>query len=136
MAKKKKIQMVAKQDIIVSPTEPKAMASSGYADTTMLSSYQQVQLKNELAEVLKELFKDEKLLMITDLTSDEIKLVTRIRMIAEMKDINYWNDGLDLFMKLVLSRDRKSRKEILEAIKGYTQSKKFLGKINPANWGK
>lgn len=136
MAKKKKVQMVSKQGVVVLPSEQKAMASSGYADTTMLSSYQQVQLKNEVAEVLKELFRDEKLLMITDLTHDEIKLVTRIRMIAEMKGIEYWNSGLDLFMKLVLSRDRKSRKEILEAIKGYTQSKGFLGKINPANWGK
>ena len=136
MAKKKKVQMVSKQDVVVLPSEQKAMASSGYADTTMLSSYQQVQLKNEVAEVLKELFRDEKILMITDLTPDEIKLVVRIRMIADMKDIKYWNDGLDLFMKLVLSRDRKSRKEILDAIKGFTQSKGFLGKINPANWGK
>ena len=105
-------------------------------DNQMLSSFQQMQVKNELAEVLKELFKDEKLLMITDLSSDEIKLVTRIRMIANMKDIKYWNDGLDLFMKLVLSRDRKSRKEILDAIKSYTQSKSMLQKLNPANWGK
>ena len=102
----------------------------------MLSSFQQMQVKNELAEVLKELFRDEKLLMITDLSSDEIKLVTRIRMIAKMKGIKYWDDGLDLFMKLVLSRDRKSRKEILDAIKGYTQSKNMLQKLNPANWGK
>jgi len=101
-----------------------------------ISSFQQMQMKNELAEVIKELFKDEKLLMITDLTSDEIKLVTRIRMIAEMKDIKHWNKGLDLFMKLVLIRDRKSRKEILDAIKGFTQSKSMLQKMNPANWGK
>jgi len=102
----------------------------------IISPFQQMQVKNELAEVIKELFKDEKLLMITDLTSHEIKLVTRIRMIADMKNIKYWNDGLDLFMKLVLSRDRKSRKEILDAIKGFTQSKSMLQKLNPANWGK
>ncbi len=102
----------------------------------MLSSFQQMQVKNELAEVLKELFRDENLLMITDLSSDEIKLVTRIRMIAKMKDIKYWNEGLDYYMKLVLSRDRKSRKEMLDAIKGYTQSKNMLQKLNPANWGK
>ena len=105
-------------------------------DNKMLSSFQQMQVKNELAEVLKELFRDENLLMITDLSSDEIKLVTRIRMIAKMKDIKYWNEGLDYYMKLVLSRDRKSRKEMLDAIKGYTQSKNMLQKLNPANWGK
>lgn len=102
----------------------------------MLSSFQQMQTKNELAEVIKELFSVEKLLMITDLSSDEIRLVTRIQMIAEMKDIKYWKDGLNLFMKLVLSRDRKSRKEILDAIKDFRQSKSMLQKLNPANWGK
>jgi len=105
-------------------------------DEEGMSSFQQIPTKSELAEVIKELFEKEKLLMITDLSSDEIKLITRIRMIADMKGIKHWNDGLDLFMKLVLSRDRKSRKEILNAIAGFTQQKGMLARLNPANWGK
>ena len=103
-------------------------------DTQVLSALQTMQLKNEVAEVLKELFDETKILMMTDLTSDEIKLVVRIQMIADMKKIKYWTDGLNLFMKLVLSRDRKSRKEILEAIRGYTKSEGFLSRLNPSNW--
>ena len=103
-------------------------------DTNVLSALQTMQLKNEVAEVLKELFNEDKILMMTDLSPDEIKLVVRIRMIADMKKIKYWDKGLELFMKLVLSRDRKSRKEILEAIRGYSQSEGFLSKLNPANW--
>lgn len=122
------------------PKKPKSEIQTYHQETMpsnqMLSSFQQTQMKNELAEVIKELFSEEKLLMITDLSSDEIRLVTRIRMIAEMKDIGYWKDGLDLFMKLVLSRDRKSRKEILDAIKDFKQSRSMLQKLNPANWGK
>ena len=103
-------------------------------DTQVLSALQTMQMKNEVAEVLKELFDEKKILMMTDLTTDEIKLIVRIKMIAEMKNIKYWNDGLELFMKLVLSRDRKSRREILEAIRGYTKSEGFLSRLNPANW--
>lgn len=122
---KQEIQIIPKQEVTIAPTG---------ADAKVLTAFQEMQMKNEVAEVLKELFKDEKILMITDLTADEIKLITRIKMIAEMKDIKYWASGLELYMKLVLSRDRKSRREILEAIRGYTQSQGFLSKLNPANW--
>jgi len=128
MRKKEKQEIQTRtQEISIAPTG---------SDAKVLTAFQEMQMKSEIAEVLKELFKDEKLLMITDLTSDEIKLVVRIRMIADMKNIKYWNDGLDLFMKLVLSRDRKSRKEILEAIRGYSKSEGFLGRLNPANWNR
>ena len=129
MAKKedKQIQTETKQEVTIAPTG---------ADAKVLTAFQEMQMRNEVAEVLKELFRDEKLLMITDLTSDEIKLVVRIKMIAQMKNIKYWTEGLDLFMKLVLSRDRKSRREILDAIRGYTKTEGFLGRLNPANWNR
>lgn len=122
--KNKKEDNTSMQQVIIPQSE----------DTQVLSALQTMQLKNEVAEVLKELFNENKILMMTDLSPDEIKLVVRIRMIADMKKIKYWNDGLNLFMKLVLSRDRKSRKEILEAIRGYTQSQGILSRLNPANW--
>lgn len=103
------------------------------SDRQMLDSFQQLQMKNEMAEVLKELFVEKKINMMTDLTSDEIKIATRIYMLSEMKDIKYWKTGLAYFMKIVLSRDRKSRKEILQAIGGYTKSEGILGRLNPFN---
>jgi hypothetical protein len=106
------------------------------SDAKMLDAFQQLQMKNEMAEVLKELFVKDKINMISDLTSDEIKIATRIYILAEMKDIKYWKNGLTYFMMLVLSRDRKSRKEILQAISGYSKPEGFLNRMNPFNKNK
>ena len=82
--------------------------------------------KNQMAEILKELFDEKKIYMISDLTTDEIRLCTRIYMIADMKDIAIWKTGLITYMKLVLSRKRESRHEIIESIKGLV-GKRNLG---------
>jgi len=103
-------------------------------DSRMLAEFQSTLQRNEVAEVLKELFIDKKICMITDLNMDEIKLATSIYILAEMKNIKYWKDGIDFYMKLVLSKNRKSRKEILEAIRGYTSPSGILSKLNPLNW--
>lgn len=92
------------------------------------------QQKNEIAEVLKELFDQNKIYMISDLSIDEIKLSTRIHMLAEMKNINVWKSGLVFFFQLLLCKNRKSRKEIIEAIKGY-QHQTLFQKMNPFNRG-
>jgi len=92
--------------------------------------------KTDLSEVLKELFNEGKIWMIGDLTKDEIKLMTRIYMIAEMKNINVWKKGLGVYCKLLLSKDRKSRKEIIDAVSmNRTPRSGFLSKLNPRNWG-
>lgn len=72
--------------------------------------------KNQQVEVLKELFDQNKIYLISDLTKDEIKLATRIYMIAEMKNLEKWKEGLKFFVTLLLSRDRHSRRELLKAI--------------------
>lgn len=82
-------------------------------------SFQQIKQPNEMTEILKELFDVSKVSMISELSDDEIKLATRIYVIAEMKNIPAWKSGLDMFLKLKLSNKRKSRKELLEAISGY-----------------
>lgn len=89
------------------------------SDDSVLDAFHNIQSKNEMAEVLKELFDKGKLQMIGDLTKDEIKLATRIYMIAEMKHIEVWKKGLTYYMTLLISKNRKSRREILDAIKGY-----------------
>jgi len=104
-------------------------------ETAMLDSFQQMQNKNEMAEVMKELFDKSKLYMIGDLSKSEIKVATRIYMVAKMKKMTKWIVGLDFFMLLMLSHNRKSRKEILDAIRGYSTNNSFLGKMNPFNRG-
>lgn len=93
--------------------------------------FQEALNRNEIAEVLRELFQEGKIYLITDLSKDEIKLATRIYMLAEMKRIQAWKDGLKFFVTLMLSKDRKSRKELLEAMKGNIGNSGFINKINP-----
>lgn len=95
--------------------------------------FQQAQNRNEIAEILRELFVEDKIFLITDLSKDEIKLATRIYLIAEMKDIKAWKNGLKFYVKLMLSKDRKSRKELLEAMKGNIGQQNFMQKMNPFN---
>jgi hypothetical protein len=93
--------------------------------------FQEASNRNEIAEVLRELFQEGKIYLITDLSKDEIKLCTRIYMLAEMKDLDAWKKGLKFFVTLMLSKDRKSRKELLEAMKGQIGRTAFMDKINP-----
>jgi hypothetical protein len=102
-------------------------------DNELINAFQQLSTKNEMAEVLKELFDENKLYMIGDLSKDEIKLATRIYVIADMKNIEIWKKGLAFYTKLLISKDRKSRREILDAIRGYQQQQSLLGRMNPFN---
>lgn len=83
----------------------------------LLSAFAGTQ-QNQTVEILKELLDASKIDIITDLTAEEVKLCTRIYMIAEIKGLTIWKTGLKYYMKLLLSKNRKSRREILEAIKG------------------
>jgi len=87
--------------------------------TDVATAFQQMSNKNEVAEVLKELFQEGKIHLITELSKDEIRLMTRIYMISELKGFQTWKDGLVMYCKLMLSHKRNSRKEVLEAIGRY-----------------
>ena len=86
---------------------------------------------NDMTAVMKELFDTNKLYMIADMNKDEIKLATRIFAIAHLKGLQSWKNVLRFYITFLISRDRKSRKEILEAIRSYTPPmspfKKFFG---------
>lgn len=97
------------------------------------NAFTQAQNRNEVAEVLKELFDKGKIYLITDLSRDEIKLMTRIYMIAEMKDIDIWKSGLYIYSQLMLSKGRKSRTELIEAIKGTNRERGIFSRLNPFN---
>ena len=91
--------------------------------------FAEMQNKSEIAEVLKELFDVNKIDIIGDLTKDEIRLITRIKMVAELKDVAVWKKGINLYTTLMLSCDRKSRKELIDAVRGYQQPQGFMGKM-------
>lgn len=100
----------------------------------MLKGFSISQQRNEIAEVLRELFDEKKIFMITDISKDEAKLITRIQLVADMKGIEEWKDGTKLLAKLLLSKNRLSRKELLEAMKGQAVRQSLMSKLNPMNW--
>jgi hypothetical protein len=99
-------------------------------------TFNQMQNKNDMAEVLKELFDKGKIYLISDLSRDEIKLCTRIYMIAKLKNMPIWEKGLQFYTRCLLSKDRKSRKEIIDAIRGYPPQQSGLGRLNPFSWNR
>ena len=98
--------------------------------------FQAMSNKNEMADVIKELFDQSKIFMITDLSPDEIRLMTKIYAVATIKDIAIYKESLEIFSQLLLSNKRKSRTELLEAIRGYMSHNSFMQRMNPTNWGK
>jgi hypothetical protein len=107
--------------------------SSNLPDSKILESFKDAINKSEMAEVLKELFDEKKLYMIGDLSRREIQLATKILVISKIKNIGIMKDGVRIFMTLLISKDRRSRKELLEAIRGYSSQMSFLQKVNPFN---
>lgn len=103
-------------------------------DEELIKQFSQTQNKNEIAEVLHELFDKGKIYMIGDLTKDEIKLATRIYMVSKIKNIEVWQEGLAFFCMIMLSKERKSRKELIHAITGLQQNQNFMQKMfSPIN---
>lgn len=92
-----------------------SQSNSGMSDA-MLQQFANAQQKNEMAELLKELFDEGKIFMITDVSKDEAIIMTRIYMVAKMKNITIWLDGLAYYCKILLSVGRKSRRELISAI--------------------
>ena len=102
----------------------------------LMTSFTQTQDKNEVVEVLKELFDAGKIKLISDVDPDEIRLITRINAIAEMKNLDVWQKVVNEYMSLLLSKNRRSRYEIIDAIKGYQMRQQGgLSRLLPTNWG-
>ena len=97
----------------------------------IINAFAGMQNKNETTEILKELFDNFKIEMINDLTADEINLITRIKLVSELKNIDVWKNGIEYYLKLKLSLKRKSRREIIDAIRGYQPKEGFFNKFNP-----
>ena len=82
---------------------------------------QSQQEKNQTVEVIKQLFDHDKLKKIAQLNSDERNILIAIYTIAELEDVPMYKQIADMYVEMSLSLDRKSRKEVIEAIKGSFQ---------------
>ena len=101
----------------------------------LLSQFSAERNKNEVIQVLNELFDTTKIPLITDLQEDEIKLITAILMIADMKKLDVWEKGVNIYMKLLLSKRRQSRSEVIDAVKGFQErNARGLSKLIPQGW--
>ena len=61
-----------------------------------------IQQKNQTVEILKELFDKGKIYLITDVSKDEAKLMTRIYMVAQMKHLDRWLEGLAYYVTILV----------------------------------
>ena len=98
---------------------------------TIVENFASTQNKSDISEILKELFDVSKISLITDISDDEARLITRLITVAKIKGFTAWEECISLFLQLKISTKRQSRKEIIEAIKGFygaqIQRKGFLG---------
>jgi hypothetical protein len=95
----------------------------------IMSAFHQSQNKNDVSDILKELFDKKKLFMITDITTDEAKLITRIIGIADLMNIPEWNKVVEKYLTLSISKKRLSRAEIIKAIMGFSLHKGFMSRL-------
>lgn len=85
--------------------------------------------QSPLDQAVKEMFNEKKIDMITDLNDDEIKLITRINLIADKKNLSAWKLAVLYYERLLLSRKRKSRGELLQAIEGSQKRAGFMERL-------
>lgn len=95
----------------------------------LIRSFNQMQQHTDITEIVKQLFDESKIYMIADMNKQEIQLATRIKIIAGMKGFSEWENGLEFYTKFLLSQNRKSRREILEAIRNYIKKQPFMDRL-------
>ena len=114
------------------------MSTDEVSDVT--SSFTNVTQQSDISESIKTLFDDDpelkKIFQITDLSQNEISLVTRIWLIGEMKNIKQFRSLVLFYCQIRLSKDRRSRYEVLRALEGIREQQGMLSKLNPMNWGR
>lgn len=74
----------------------------------------------------KEIFKSEGIKTRTDLNDNEISAMSRLLFLCDTFEFNNLNKALHNFMELRLSRNRKSRKEFIDALKSNQVNNQFM----------
>lgn len=126
MSKKKKEFVKGKSDKLIDYTERdielknhKEMLiddnSDGIMDDTIETMMRQEQASQQ--DNVKELFHEDKVKARTDLSTRQIKLLTKAFYLAKLTGMKDINKLLQDFMTLSISKDRKSRVEYVEGLK-------------------
>jgi len=71
-----------------------------------------------MAEAIKDLSKQEKLLYYTDVEKREIANISVMKVIAERYNLSWLRDYIDYELKLRVSKKRQGRKELVRVIAG------------------
>ena len=82
--------------------------------------------ESEIKHAVRELFQktDSKQIPLkTEISDDEIKMITRLKTIGAVMRINTLSETLDNFMLLRISNARKGRQEIIDALKQIADNK-------------
>jgi len=84
---------------------------------SIMQQQEKKSIDSAIYDVLKELSDTKKSLILSELSDNEIKLITRLKMISKMRHNKRYNQAADIFMMLRISKNRKSRGEIISGIK-------------------
>jgi len=74
-------------------------------------------IESAMHDVLKDLNSEKKTGLMSDISDREGKLLTQLQLLSKMRKNPIYEMAVSTFMKMRLSRDRLSRKEILQGIK-------------------
>jgi hypothetical protein len=85
------------------------------ADDSIESMFRNEQQNNQ--NDVKELFHEDKIKARTDLSTRQIKLITKAYYLSKITGLREINELLHDFLTLSVSKDRKSRKEYVEGLK-------------------
>lgn len=88
----------------------------------LLENKKETKQHNDL-DILKELFNKKDIETKTELGMNQIIIINKKRMLANLLDFPELNDLLNDFMILSISNKRKGRQEFIEGFKGNKESK-------------
>lgn len=82
-------------------------------------------IESALYEVLKDLNAELKAKILTELSEEDIRKITALTIISKMRKQPIYKEITSVFMLLRISKGRKSRQEILKAIKNANPESKM-----------
>ena len=83
----------------------------------LLKPEEKKDMESAFYDVLKDMTSEDKALLLSELSDNDLKLITRLKMLKIMRNQDLYETLSKIFIKLRISKDRKSREEILKAIK-------------------
>lgn len=107
------------------PTHPVpfSLPSVGGAGSLLESDLSvDVEQDNQVKSVSKELFNKVQIDLKTEVTHDEINNIARLRFLEDKYNVRNINTLIDSFLRLRVSKNRKSRQEFIQALQTETKN--------------